>query len=216
MSYQRDYVLRLIQMMGDLMRRLTEKLENRERMAMLDERSRELCGMPLAVAEELDAQSLIEMLLPLPRLVMSELLYMKAQTCELPIGDAEDLAYKTLRLLASLHGEPQLCDLRADRLQTLKQALFDQLTASELMNCARFFAQAERYDYMEDALFQALARETGAQWLTDREEGVAMLRRACAATQQTLALCNMTGSELRASAHELETQSTPHEQENPS
>ena len=215
MSYQRDYILRLIQMMGDLMRRLTEKLENSERMAMLDDRSRELCGISLAVAEELDEQSLIEMLLPLPRLMMSELLYIKAQTCELPIGDAEALQYKTLRLLASLYAEPQLCDLRADRLEMLKQALLEKLTAPELIDCARFFAQAERFDHMEDALFQALARETGAPWQADREEGVAMLRQAAAATQQSLALCNMTGLELRASAHGLETQSTPHEQENP-
>ncbi len=66
------------------------------------------------------------------------------------------------------------------------------------MDCARFFAQAERYDEMEDALFQAVEMGAG------RMEAAGMLRRAAKAEPSALARSRMTGQELRASAYELE------------
>ena len=82
---------------------------------------------------------------------------------------------------------------------------------------ALFFFQAERYDEMEDALFQALELENDGARDNDRKEAVEMLRRASKATEYTLALCHMTDRELRESAHELETEfnDTIHEQESP-
>lgn len=215
MDYQRDYILRLIHMMGDLMRRVAERLDDRERRRMLDETCREFCGMPLETGESLDPQSLTALLAPLPRLMMSELMYIKATACELPVDDDVALKLRSLRLLASLHAESQLCDLRAQRLAELKTTLLALLNADDLMDCARFFAQAERYDEMEDALFQALALETGGPRERDRVEAAAMLRQAARATERTLALCRMTAQELRESAHELETENYPHEQESP-
>ena len=115
---------------------------------------------------------------------------------------------KALRLLASLSGEPRLCDLRAQRLAQLKQATFTQLTAADLAACARFFAQAENYDAMEDALFQALDAADADGRAPLLAEGIAMLHRAAGASQRALALCGMTAQELRAAAHELEAQIT--------
>ena len=85
------------------------------------------------------------------------------------------------------------------------------------MNCARFFAQGERFDEMEDALFQALEKENGEQRENMRAEAVAMLRRAAKAGEHTLAYCNMTGQELRESARELEAEAAKptYEQERP-
>ncbi len=215
MDYQRDYILRLIHMLGDLMRRLAERVDDRARGRMLDETCREFCGMPLEAAEALAPESLRTLLAPLPRLVLAELLLGKAQALTLPDDEQTALRLRALGLLASLYPESQLCELRAERLIHLKAELLPWLSAAELMDCARFFAMAERYDEMEDALFQALAREQGAQRDADRAEAAAMLRRAAHAPAMVLARSRMDAAELRASARELEIESTPQEQENP-
>ena len=209
MDFERDYILRMIQMMGDFMRRIAEKLDDVERDAMLEGESRRLCGVPFSAGEALDTASLCELLPPVPRLWMSELLYAKAMASQsLAYGQADALLLKALRLLASLNGEPRLCDLRAQRLAQLKQATFTQLTAADLSACARFFAQAESYDAMEDALFQALDAADADGRAPLLAEGIAMLHRAAGASQRALALCGMTAQELRAAAHELEAQIT--------
>lgn len=217
MDFQRDYILRMIQMMGDLMRRIYEKLEDWQRGKMLDEACREFCGMSLETGEALDVESLTDMLAPIPRFMMSELLAAKAEAIALPVGDAELLKLKALRLLASLHSEGQVCDLRTERLVQLKSMVAEALNAQDLMQCARFFSQAEQYDEMEDALFQALALEEGEVRERDRLEAITLLRQASKATERALAQSNMTGHELRESARELESEAddTTHEQENP-
>lgn len=206
MDFERDYILRMIHMMGDFMRRLAERLDDVERGLLMDDACRKLCGIPLAAGETLTVESLLGLLGPVPRLMLSELLYAKAQSITtLTDTQIAGLTLKALRLLSSLHAEARLCDLRAGRLVALKAAVLDQLTADDLMACARFFAQAEQYDAMEDALFQAIPLTQGDERAHCRAEGAAMLRRAAKATAQALALCRMTGEELRLSAHELET-----------
>lgn len=209
MDFERDYILRMIQMMGDFMRRVAELMDDMERARAMDSESQRLCGMPLTAAEALDTASLKELLAPVPRFMLAELLYVKAKaTSRLPYGEADALLCKALRLLSSLADEPRLCDLRAARLSELKQETLPLLDGDDLLSCARFFAQAERYDEMEDALFQALSLMDGPQRETVRAEAAAMLRRAAHAPEQALALCGMTAAELRASARELETQTT--------
>ena len=217
MDFEKDYILRMIHMFGDLMRRILEKVDQKERAGMLNQASREYCGMALETGEALDVDSLLEMLAPIPRLMLSELLAAKAQAIDLPPEATAALQVKALRLLASLYEEGNLCELRAQRLMDLKSAVLPLLTAEDLMACARFFAQAERYDEMEDALFEALDRCGEQAREPYRREAIALLRNAAKADGQTLALCHMTDNELRQSAHELETQQddTTHEQENP-
>jgi hypothetical protein len=216
MDFQRDYILRLIHMLGELMRRLAEKLDDRERRRMLDEFCLEQCGMPLATAESLTDESLRALLPPMPRMVLSDLMLGKAEYVALPYGDADALKVKALRLLASLYGETRLCDLCAEKLTRLKRDVLTLLAAPDLMDCARFFATAQRYDEMEDALFQALPLETEAVRECDREEAICLLRVASRANEFTLVQCRMTSHELRESARELETLAPkPHERENP-
>jgi len=222
MDFQRDYILRMIQMMGDMMRRLAEKLDDQERGRMLDIACREFCGLSLETGEKLDASSLCEMLAPVPRLMMSELLYARATTVTLPLEDMQDLKLKSLRLLSSLYAEGQMCDLRANRLSELMNDVFPLLAGADLMDCARFFSEAEQFDRMEDALFQALDASQGETRETMRAEAIGLLRRAAGATEGVLAFCGMTSHELRESAYELEMETKPqtmadtiHEQENP-
>ena len=204
-DYQRDYILRMIQMMGDMMRRLAERMDHLDRLHLLDETCRELCGISMDTGITLETDSLREMLSPIPRFMLSELLYARATACGLPMEETDALQLKALRLLASLGGEAQFCDLRAERLTALKDDVFTLLGAQDLMACARFFYEAERYDLMEDALYQALDAAAGEEKANDRREGIILLRNASKATETALALCNMTGQELRQSAFELET-----------
>lgn len=76
--FQRDYILRMIEMMGDLMRRVKELMDELAQMRLLEEVCRRQCGLPLSALETLSTESLTEMLSPTPRLFASELLYLRA------------------------------------------------------------------------------------------------------------------------------------------
>ena len=217
MDFEKDYILRLIQMLGDLMRRLYRLLDDQQRDRMLNDVCREWCGMGLEAGERLAPEALCDLLAPEPRLVMAELMADKADAITLTAYTADALRLRALRLLASLHEEGNICEVRAAKLAELKAKVLEELTPADLMACARFFAQGERFDEMEDALFQALELESGDQRDTDRRAAAAMLRRAARANEHALALCNMTAQELRESAHELEAEEPQpyHGQENP-
>ena len=204
MFFQRDYILRMIEMMGDLMRRIQELMGELARMRQLDDACRHHTGIPLETAESLTPQSLEALLQPIPRLMMSEILYTRAEAFSLPTDEKEELLYKSLHLLASLWEEGPLCELRADRLLRLKEEVGFRLDAEELMNCARFFWEAERFADMEDALFQAAElvpndEERGSLC----ERGADMLWQAASAKPQAIALARTTREELLAAAGEL-------------
>ncbi|MDD3334018.1 MAG: DUF6483 family protein [Eubacteriales bacterium] len=200
--FQRDYILRLIEMMGELARRIGEMLDEMERKRLLDQKSRDCCGVPLSTLENVSAESLCELLAVQPRLLASEVLYLRA--AEAVWEQREALLLKSLRLLASLHEEGPLCETRLERMTELKAAVLPLLTADDLMACACFFSQAEGYGEMEDALFQALEPERGCACPRElARRGAEMLRRAAHADEQTLILCGMTSRELELSAQEL-------------
>ena len=115
--FQRDYILRMIEMMGDLARRVAELMEELEYLHRLDEESRLNCGMPLKALEQLSEASLMEMLGPEPRLYASEVLYLRAMEPHLYWQQKDNLLLKSLRLLASLTEESLLCELRCPRLR---------------------------------------------------------------------------------------------------
>lgn len=77
--FQHDYILRMIEMMGDLMRRVKELMDELSQMRLMDEACRRHCGLPMGALEALSAESLVELLAPTPRLFASELLYTRAE-----------------------------------------------------------------------------------------------------------------------------------------
>lgn len=204
MLFQRDYILRMIEMMGDLMRRVGELLDDLERMRLLDAQCRRHCGLSMKVLEDLSEESLREMLAPTPRFIASELLYAHALTCHQPYGRADALLSKSAALLASLWTEGELCELRAERMKELKVRTLEWLTPQTLWDCACFFDQAGFPDEMEDALFEAAERAESGQILPfSAQEGARMLRRAAYAAPETLAARRMTREELLAAADEF-------------
>lgn len=203
--FQRDYILRMIEMMGNLARKVAQLMEELEYLHQLDDASRLHCGMPLRALETLSVDSLCQMLDEQPRWIASELLYLRALERHVQWEARDEMLLKSLRLLASVRRESVLCELRAPRLAELKQRCLSLMNPDDLFNCALFFSEAERYDEMEDALFQALEAMPADQRRTERvDEGCRMLRQAACANESALAYCRMTADELNASAEELE------------
>lgn len=203
--FQRDYILRMIEMMGDLARKVAQLMEELEYLHQLDDASRLHCGMPLRALEELSHESLMEMMAPEPRLYASELLYLRAMERSVQWEYRDALLLKSLRLLSSLTEESVLCEIRAPRLVELKEAVLPLMTAEDLLQCARFFYEGDRYDEMEDALFQGVAAaQEEASYSLLVKEGCCLLRQASFnATDTALAFCCMTRDELNQAAEEL-------------
>ena len=210
MFFQRDYVLRMIEMMGDFMRRISELLSDLERTKLLDDACQKHTGLSLETAEALSGESLEEMLSPVPRLMMSELLYIRAESTVLTADQQQKLLLKSLHLLSSLFGEGALCELRAQRLLTLKKELWPYLREKEFLNCARFFQEAELYADMEDALFQAVDLFPKSPQRKELiQEGLGLLQRAADASTEALLLAHTSREELLESAIELQNRTLP-------
>lgn len=202
--FQRDYILRMIEMMGDLMRRVKELMDELSQMRLLEEVCRRQCGLPLSALETLSTESLTELLSPTPRLFASELLYLRAMGLPAPWEEGRMLRLKSLRLLLTLEEEGPLCELRAPRVQALKLELADLLLPEDLMACAAFLRQGGAYADMEDALFEAAERCSPQERAACVRKGVCMLREAARAPAQDLAFGRTSAHELRLSARELE------------
>lgn len=182
--FQRDYILRMIEMMGDLMRRVKELMDELARMRLLEEVCRRQCGLPLSALETLSTESLTEMLSPTPRLFASELIYLRATALPALWEEGRMLRLKSLRLLLTLAQEGPLCELRAARVQALKLELMDLLLPEDLMACAAFLRQGGAYADMEDALFEAAERCAPQERAACVREGGCMLREAGARRQR--------------------------------
>lgn len=202
--FQRDYILRMIEMMGDIARRVAQLMDELEYLHQLDKESRLHCGLPLKALEELSFESLRELLAPEARLYASELIYLRAMERSMQWEARDELLLKSLRLLATLSEEGVLCEVRAPRLRELKQQLLPLLTAEDLAASAMFFGSGGAFDEMEDALFQAEERvRSPEERITLVGKGAELLRQAANATDETLAHCGMTREELLEAAEEL-------------
>jgi hypothetical protein len=156
MFFQKDYVLRMIEMMGDFMRRIGEMLDDMHRLRLLDDACREHCGMDLNAAGKLSVESIIDLLAPQPRLMMAEILYIQAMQTSLPDETREQLLYRCARLLLSLREESLLCELRWERLNDCITEVGPLFTPRDWMDTAAFFIQAEQFGLGEDQLYESL------------------------------------------------------------
>lgn len=156
MAFQRDYVLRLIEMMGEFFRRLKKITRGAERHLALNIACREQCGMSLDAALALSDETLEQLLPPRGLLILSELLYLRARTMDLHPMDRDGVLLRTLRLLSSLYAEEALCAERSPRLKELMQACAADLTEEDYLRCARFFLAGDYLEDCEDAIFNGL------------------------------------------------------------
>lgn len=168
MDFQRDYILRMIEMMGDFMRRIKELLQDLDRMSMLGDLCHRHCGMKLETARSLTVESLTE-LLPMPsRLWLAEIWYTQAMYTDQASDERQELLLRSFKLLL-LIGEGTGGDvqpvyaMRKDRVQELLKELNPVLTSAEVMAGAAFLFQGDAYAWGEDAAFDAIITAPKAQ-----------------------------------------------------
>lgn len=186
MFFQKDYILRMIEMMGDFMRRIGEMLDDMHRFRLLSDACREHCGIDLDAAGKLSVESLVELLAPQPRLMMAEILYIQAMQTSLPEETREELLYRAARLLFSLREESLLCELRHERLMECMGEARALVTPRDRMDAAAFLAEAERFDGAEDQVYQALAEAEAGAYPALLYEGTALMESLLAVPQKRL------------------------------
>ena len=174
MAFQRDYILRLIEMMGDFFRRIGDMIDQAEQLREMDALCREHCGMPLNTARELTMDTLTGLLTPQARLILSEILYVRGRACSNHDDEAAQDFLRALRLLNTLNEDITLCTERAERLKDLLDRAEDLLTADDYIAAARFFMSADRFPDCEDAVFMAV--DCAKDRHTAALEGIALFR----------------------------------------
>ena len=158
MIVQKDYVLRMIEMMGDFFRALGDMIDEREQLNALNAACREYCGMSVEAAHRLEPRSVGELLPPKAVFVLSEIFYLEARVRRVSDERKAEIFLPAARLLASLSEESELCALRAERLREMTAACDDMMTSDDFFACAKFFSAGERFDLAEDAVFHAAER----------------------------------------------------------
>jgi len=202
MAFQRDYVLRLIEMMGEFFRRLYQLSNEMDREKELDAACRDQCGLSLESVLVLSKDTLIELLPPRALLMASELMYIRASVVTVDEEKRSDHLFRSLQLLAALDEEETLCVERAMRLKELMDACAQRLSPEDYMACARFFLAGEKYDHCEDAIFLAIeeAREKAKLIIQGRE----MLNDMLLLPENALLSGGMTRQEVMEAIEDLE------------
>lgn len=176
MAFQHDYLLRIIELMGDFFRRLGDLVDEKEKLIKLDAACRDRCGLPLNKAAELSQETLKSLLTPQARFILSELMYIKARCLVQQPEKVMEADLCALRLMLNMHEDVALCLERAQRVRELMDACEAELCATDYLLAAQLFFTAERFSDMEDMLFFA------AEFLPDRNvtilRAIALLKNA--------------------------------------
>lgn len=160
MAFQQDYVLRMIEMMGEVFRRLSRIIDTRERARALDAVCREQCGLTLRSAFSLSEESLRALLPEQMLFSLSEITYLQAKIIS-DEAEAQEHYLRALRLLLLFSEDESVCRARQMRLKEMMACCGDMLCAQDYFACARFFAAAGEYAACEDAVFLGAEAEAG-------------------------------------------------------
>ena len=156
MAITHDYVMRLIEMMGEFLRRLADMIDEKDRARALDEMCRDQCGLSMEAACALSEETLESLLPPQGLLMLSELTFARAQVMAREGEEKDLLLLRTLRLLCMLSDQEPMCVARCARLRELMDGCEPFLSAEDYIRCARFFMAGEHFDHGEDAIFLAV------------------------------------------------------------
>ncbi len=201
MAFQRDYILRMIEMMGELFRRLGDMLDDLERQKLLDDVCREQCGFSLEAARSLNLDTVKGLLTPRALFMLSELLYIESLLHKTGIDEAAELRLRSLRLLSALQEEDALCTERAPRAYELMQACENELTSDDYLQLARFFMAGEQYDHVEDCVFLSVEGAEDKQYFIT--QGVALFTNMLTLPKGNLVLGGLPEDEVRRALTDL-------------
>lgn len=156
MYYQKDYVLRMIEMLGDFARRLRGIVSEAVARAELDGVAQRACGLPLDMLRAGDPDMLEDMLTEPRRYLAAELLLLDAEVERRTHADEElaPLYIQALALFASLR-EPEYARPAADQAGRLLREQLPLLPAASLAGIAPLLEHSGQLALAEDALFAA-------------------------------------------------------------
>ena len=206
MAITHDYVMRLIEMMGEFFRRLADMASEQMQARALDEMCRDQCGLSMEAALALSEDTVESLLPPQGLFILSELTYIRAKVM-VRAGEEQDRMFlRSLRLLCMLREEEPMCLARCVRLKELMDACEDLLTPEDYLRCAAFYLAGEHFDFGEDAIFLAVegAEAPGEYAAKGRE----LLRGLLALPDSTLTPGGLPRADVRRAIDDLEAWGT--------
>lgn len=157
MYFQKDYVLRMIEMMGDLMRRLLQAAREADALEEIDEISQKACGMPLSMLREADTGTLETLLSEPQRYLAAELLMIDIEIASRKQMDDALLPRRTQAIsIYATSKDPDYMLLAADRAEALLETVLGDLPADLLLRVALLMERADKFASAENALFMAM------------------------------------------------------------
>jgi len=156
MYFQKDYVLRMIEMMGELMRRMLSAAQEAEALDEIDEITQKACGMPLPMLRTASIETLTELLSEAQRFLSAELLLIDTAIAARTHMDDELLPRRmqTLSLYATLE-DPDYMLIAAERSEKMLAEFLSDLPADVLLPVAALLERGDKLAAAEDALFMA-------------------------------------------------------------
>ncbi len=200
MYFQRDYILRMIEMVGDLLRRIRDGLQNLITKAELDKISGQACGMPLSLLESADPETLRDILDEPRRYLAAQLLIAQAALESPSAPDDEALLparMQALSLLSSLK-EADFAPSAASEAARILPYVLDSAPVALLMEAATLLEAGGAYAPAEDALYAAL--DQGAE---NTKEIDAFYSRLLAKTDADVRLGGLSHEEVNEGKEEL-------------
>jgi len=157
MYFQRDYVLRMIEMMGEMVRRICSIAREADARQELEEICQKASGMPMAMLRTEDPDTLAELLSDAQRYLAAELLVIDMEISRRTKMEEELLPVReqALRLFASLQ-EPDYALPACEPVRELLGGFYDQLPLEPLLRAAGLLERGGAYADAENALFAAL------------------------------------------------------------
>lgn len=204
MYFQSDYILRMIQMMGDFFNQLLAMVDEAIKQNEYDRFVNKHCGISGEMANSLEISSLLDMLPDDALFALSELFYVRKKAFELDDDEAEETLYKSLRMLLKVGNRNLLCEMRKERMLELYNTVYDRLTAEDLAAVFSFLVLADDYAKAEDVLFDALDTVTGEAAAMLLRHGIVAFERLNAQnTDSELARGGLPREELLQAINEL-------------
>lgn len=157
MYFQRDYVLRMIEMIGELFRRILATVDDVDAIKELDEIANKACGLPLAMLRGGDAAMLADTLEEPQRFLAAELLRIATRIDSRTQTDDAllPLYAQTIAILSGLR-DPDYAIPAADRVALILRERLTDLPTDSLLRAAALLEHAGLYADAEDALFAAM------------------------------------------------------------
>ena len=205
MYFEKDYILRVIEMIGQFLSRLKEKTLLADQLAELDQLCREHVGLTLEAGRTLSEDTLHELLDHQAVFILSEVLYIDSAMIDWKDRDqADESAMKSLRLLASLYEEDELAELRSQRLKELSTRLREYMSAADYLDCARFSLNGGFYSDTEDMVFLAVENASDGEKEYYRTHGLSLLYNMRVLPDDTLLPGGMSRAEINESIVDLQ------------